>query len=195
MIFAMSLLNSCAPNACCGGSSGVKTQQQQQVIWTNPQTKMIATERIIQGGAKFTGWCHCYYLSYGPWVDVRDKNGNDLHVIRCNDEAILNKLDVTNKFWDYNTGPAGIGGSGPAVVMMYPDGTLANVEGYPKYIESEFLVTHFYGKVLGKRSIQSDSVQFYFDLGKLEYKDKFEFKSDSADFSIKITEKVILDLK
>lgn len=212
-IFALSLLSACSPNACCGGSSGVKTQQQQTIIYTDPVTKMEAREVVIPGGAKFTGWCFCYYLDYGPWVDVRDKDGNDLHRIRCNDEAILNKLDVDHCFWDYTTGPAGIGGSGPAVVMMYKDGTLAKVQGYPKYIESEFLVTHFYGKVLGKNnSFDNYSSQFDsylgkfnyntlpselhvdFDLGKLVYKNSIEIILDSTNSRIEKSEKMILDL-
>lgn len=212
-IFAMSLLTSCAPNACCGGGSGVKTQQQQTIVVTNPETKLEAREVIIVDGAIFTGWCFCYYLSYGPWVDVRDKDGNDLHVIRCNDHAILNKLDVDMCFWDYSTGPAGVGGKGPAIVMMYSNGTLAKVQGYPKYIESEFLVTHFYGKTLGKNGLFEryselpnpyldklnyntlpKELKVEFNLGKLVYGDSVEFKMDSTNSRIEKSEKMIFDL-
>ncbi len=182
MIFAMSLLTSCQKECLtCGYKTTPPPQGGGVVIVPPPPVKMQMSEKIIYGGVRFTGWVFCYYLHYGPWVDVRDKDGNDLHVIRCDDNAILNKLDVDMCFWDYSTGPAGVGGSGDALVVVYEDGTLAKVDGYPKYLEPSFRVTHFYGKVLGKKSIQSDSVKFDLDLGGLKYKDTIEFKVDTAN--------------
>lgn len=143
----------------CGG--GYYTQQQQV---NYPPVKMTATETVVKGGAFVKGWVFCYYLSYGPWLDLRDKDGNDLHVISCEDQAILNKNDWNN--WNYNEGPAGNGGPGDALVMMYPDGTLARVDGYPKPVWGSFKITHFYGKTLGKKE---DGLSF--DLGDLKYQD------------------------
>ncbi|MFA7192107.1 MAG: hypothetical protein WC089_02295 [Candidatus Paceibacterota bacterium] len=201
MIFAFIFASSSCQKECltCGYNKTPPPKQAVVVVPPQPPVKMQMFEWIIPGGANFTGWCFCYYLHYGPWVDVRDKDGNDLHRIRCNDEAILNKLDVDHCFWDYSTGPAGIGGNGDAIVVKYEDGTLAKVDGYPKYIESTFLVTHFYGKTLGKSGFDrySELPYSYFDqfdynslpkefkfelnLGNLKYKDTIEFKVDTSN--------------
>ncbi|MBP6931342.1 MAG: hypothetical protein KBD48_02335 [Candidatus Pacebacteria bacterium] len=200
MIFAFIFASSSCQKECltCGYKTTPPPKQAVVVVSPQPPVKLQMFETIIVGGARFTGWVFCYYLSYGPYVDVRDKDGNDKHEIRCNDEAILKKLDV-NCGWDYNQGPAGIGGNGNAIVVMYEDGKLAKVDGYPKYIESTFLVTHFYGKTLGKSGFDRyselpysyfdqfdynslpEKFKFDLDLGNLKYKDTIEFKVDTAN--------------
>jgi hypothetical protein len=143
-MFFLFSLTSCQPNACCGGASGVQPQQP-VVIVPPPPVKMMTMEKTITGGAKFTdGYVFECPLPNATQIEVRDRNGNHPKMMPVYDRLIVQRLDWNQGGWNYQNGPARVGGSGDLIDLVYEDGTRAYDPNYPKVV-GNWVLNEFYG--------------------------------------------------
>lgn len=115
------------------------------VIINPPPVKMKTMEKVIKDGAKFTdGYVFDCPESNATQIEVRDRNGNHPVMMPVYDKLIIKRLDYKQGGWNYQNGPARVGGSCDAIDLVYEDGTRAYDPNYPKVV-GNWVVNEFYG--------------------------------------------------